>query len=437
MTERANESWTADANRLCQIALVALTIIAPAINADDAWLFNYLNNVEGARPLFYNNGYVHLIPQVTGYAVSDLPLIAQAVLYRAVPLFLVLCLYRELRDLFSWTGARNNDAWMPAIAIMLVLRVTNVDLFGNLSYSTWLAFLAACTHVVRLHITSQHYSILGCAGVITAAVSLPLGLLLVPLCALHAIRSEGTRRRQDAAIALATLAAYVLFASGLRENPLRFTDPITAVQLFVMGFRQNKLDNLIATVSILALLANIIAFRTMDGGRDMLIARWSLSYVGLMSFAVYVVSDRFLHHGRGFDGVEPRFALPALTCALMLVGLSAVTRPCERERARSLGAGLGAAVALVAVLLFTQLRGPLETALMRYRFLEVAANFREWCRDGDAMLYEANDSSPAVLCRPQQLPLGFYEMRHVPPTIGAAAAPLDDPPGFFVYRPLW
>lgn len=425
----------------CQLILVVLAINAPAFAADDAWLFNYFNNVAGAPPLFYNSGYVHLLPQLTGYSVSGLPLVVQAVLYRLVPLVLVICLFRQLRRLFAANG-HAEEAWMPAMAIMVVLRVREPGVFGELAYSTWLAFLVAFTCVLHLHQSKERYSPLAAAGVVVGALTLPLGVLLAPLCLVHAIRDKGARRWQNAAIAAVILAVDAFVFAGVPENPVVLMGPLDTLEIFVRGFRQNKLDNLVAVASVLILMGNLVSApwlsdRRSPAGASVLIVRWSLSYLGVLSLAAFVASDRFLHHGLGFDGIAPRFALPAVACALMAVALAVVARPAERDRLMLLGSGLGGAAALLAVLMYTQLRGPLETSLMRYRFLAVAAEFRDTCRDGDAILYEDDDSSPLILCRPRALGEGYHEFPDLPPSIGVGFARTDGLPGIQVGKPLF
>jgi hypothetical protein len=433
----ASRSPVLDPDGLAQMILIALAINAPAFGGDDAWLFNYLNNVVDARPLYFKNGYVHVIPQLTSYALSGQPLVAQAVLYRIVPIVVVVILYRQLRTLFAAIGNRQ-DAWLPALAITLIIRVVEPAVFGELSYATWSACLAALIYVVRIDLTNARYTWPGIIAVLLATLSLPLGLLIAPLWLAHAAYQQDARRWTNVTLAALVIAANVAVFAFATEQPAGAIGPRRALEMFVDGFRQEKRDNLIVIASLLAigvrlaahpLIASWIAPRA--GAR---VARWSLAWFGVGSVVLYASSNRFIMQQGNFIA---RFALPVMFSALVMLAMDLASVAGERTRGMLSGVALGAAGALVLVLLYTQLRGPLETSLMRYQFVAVAAEFRRTCRDHDAMIFEATDSSPAVLCRRQQLPVGFFEMRDVPPSIGAGAGPFDDVPGFFVYQPLW
>jgi hypothetical protein len=219
--------------------IALLSAIAPAFLTDDAWGFNYLNNVEEAWPLYYYNGHVPVIPELASFALKGLPLAIQAVSYRIVPLVTMLLLYRQLRQLLAANG-NTGDARLVAFAVTITLCMAEPDLAANLT------------------------------------------------------------------------------------------------------------------------------------------------------FAPYAI-----------------------------------------------GMTVGAAIALTAGVEYTSLRGPLELSLMKYRFLQAAEEFRLTCRGDDAVLFEDEDASPVILCRPRALAPGYFAVTNVPPSMGNATAKTERLPGILVPEPLF
>lgn len=428
--------WAVDPDWLSQAIIIVLSILAPAFLGDDAWTFNYVNNVEGAQPLYFHNGYVHLVPQLTGYAVGGLPFPLQAMLYRVVPLICALCFYRQLRLLLAAAGDPR-DASLQALAIVFVVRVVEPLVFGELASSIWTAFLAAYLYVTRIHLVGGRYSWRGTAGILLAVFSLPLGMLLVPLWLVYARQNIGAQRRHNLALAITVAVGYLWMLARAPDLPRGVSNPLSLVEMFVDGFRDEKRDNLIALGSLTVLAAHAAAdlWIARERRHDLVrTARWSLGYLGVASIVAFVVSDRFVWLDGNFVA---RYTLPSVTCALILSGISIGGLATERTRTLVTGAAIGSAIAVLLVLIYTQLRGPLEISLMRYRFLSLGTEFRATCRGDDAMLFEYTDASPIILCRPRPLAPGYHPMPALDPSLGTGTKDVEGLPGIFVFTPLF
>ena len=155
--------------------------------------------------------------------------------------------------------------------------------------------------------------------------------------------------------------------------------------------------------------------------------------MGLASVAAFLFTDRFAY----FNGFEMRYGLPVFVCAVVASALAAdAVALASQGRTLLTGLALGAAPAVTAAIEYSTLRGPLESALMKYRFLEVARDFRSSCRGDDVFLFEDTDTSPVVLCRPRRFEPGFVPVRGVP-TIGVASKRDTGLPGIFIPYPLF
>jgi hypothetical protein len=426
----SNESaWHHRGEWLALAALICLCLIAPAFATDDTKFFNYLNNVERPQPLYFYNGYVPVLPLLVSYALKGLPLATQAIAYRIVPLAAVLLLYRELRALLG-AGRPATEALVAAFAISLAIRVVSENVFANLAFSIWPAFLAACVFVVRSG-SRTRYSAAATAAVLVAAASLPLSVLLVVVLSWQGLDAGSPQRRHRLLLAAAILAIDGLVMVMTPEPLTRITGLGGAWSLFASGFRDHKLANLIAVTStaVLAICA-LLARRATRAAPRTAIAQ--LAVIGVGSVLLYPWSDRFVLYGGGF---ELRYTLVVLLCATVSALLLLAAAP-DRTRLLTTGALAGAAVALLLQVEYSSLRGPLELALMKYRFLQVAQEFRATC-SGGAMIFEYEDTSPVVLCHPGRFAPGYVSIRNTPPSIGSGSARDHELPGILVPEPLF
>ena len=418
---------------LLPVTIALVCLIAPAFATDDTRFFNYLNNVESPQPLYYYNGYIPVLPQLASFAVKALPLALQAASYRIVPLLTMLLLYSQLRQLFS-TRWPAGDARLLAFAIALTLCMIDRDLGASLTFAPWSALIAAVIYVARDRPESRRWSWLSAAGVLLAALSLPAGLLLAPVLVAQALATGLKERRPELTLASIIVVAHGLIAAGSPESVSQAIAPSTIVAMFAAGFREHKLANLIAIASSAAIvLACALVWR--NGRRADYAPIWALAVVGLGSVVAYPFSARFVLYDGGF---ELRYTLPVFACAAVvsMLALSAIDAA-ERVRSMAIGITVGAAVTLAASVEYTSLRGPLELALMKYRFLQVAQEFRATCRADEAVIFEHEDTSPVILCRPGVFAPGYVSVRNVPPSIGFGSAREHELPGILVPEPLF
>lgn len=402
--------------------LVAIT--APAFLHDDALFFNYVNNVSEPHLLYYHGGYVHAISEAVSFALSPAPFVVQAVAYRLVPFALALLLYREIARLLTLRMA-GNDAKVLAIGIVLVLRVVEQNLWANLDYAAWMALLVAIPFVIRAGLERANYSWFAFTGVLIAASTFPPGIVLVLLfLGFGATTSSRRVRVQNFALTVLAAAVQAWVVAG-SPDPALNSGLLAALRVFVDTFRDHKLHNLIATASLLALLA-LLAFSARGDSRarrdDVLVAA-SACAVAVGWTVLYVLSSRFAEYG----GFESRYVVLPAFCAMLVIAWTVLADPAPLRRSHSVGVFIGIAVTLVTAGLFGTLRGPLEFALMKYRFLAVASDARANCPPDEAFVFEDAAGSPLVFCMPRSLPAsGDYHLTGFAPSIGVAA-PDDEP----------
>lgn len=427
--------WTRQ--RSAAALLVFLALIAPAFGQDDAAIFNYMNNVVAPRALFYYLDYVPVVPEVVAYILRALPLVAQAVLYRLLPAAVMLLLTRQLYAVL----ARDRDAvqagWL-AVAIMLVLRAVEVNIWANLTFVITPMFLAAVLYLLDGHFDNRRYSPPALAGVALAAVSVPFGILLLPvLVVLIADGGDVARRRQQIVLAIAVVAGYVVFNARIVSTALSVADPGRIAAVFLHGLRtDSRFNNALVCASSLALvllLADAI-WRDRDRASRLLVA--CLAIVGLGSVLGVLASNRLIASDGGFGAAH---LLPVLVAALVAAGRAVLSLSDRARRAALVGVFVGIAGTMVVPEVGLRLRGPLELSLMKYRFLMVAEAFRQDCRDDEAMVFEEDDTAPVVLCRPQALAEGRHYPSNFVPTIGSRdpEAVLEDLPAIVVGRPVF
>jgi hypothetical protein len=419
------------------LSIVFVAATAPAFLEDDAAFFNYLANTNSASPLFYYYGYVSFIATPIAYALSGLPFVVQAVVYRLVALAALLVFYRELRRFLAMRASDAEARWL-AVATLLIARGVDIYIWGNLTYAIWPAFLAAALYVLRSGIERRRWSWWSTTGVLIAAMANPLGLLLVPLL-IYFARDAGARRQQSIVAAAIALGHAIVYARS-PDAVVMTTNPLEIVALFVGGYRTEfKLNTAVVVLSLLA-IAIILVRDLRSGDKDdgaERVVRWSLAFLGAGSVAAYVLSDRFPLLEGGF---RSQHALPVLFAALVMIARTILRHDDQWRRGLLLGMFLGVAALTVSRELYFHLRGPAELALMKYRFLMDASTFRRSCQPGEGMVFEDASSSPIVLCRPQDLGIGRHSVLEYPPAVGERGDDDEDPrerPGIMVGKPLF
>lgn len=399
-------------------AIVLLAVTSPAFDTDDAAFFNYLNNVAGASPLYFYTGYVHVIPQLITYALSPMPLWLQPLFYPLLSIVLAWRLYRRLARLLGRRGSPT-EAAVLAMAIILVLRVVEPVLWANISNAMWLALLLATVIIIEAGIDGAAYSKWSAAGLVIAGIAFPPGTLLALLLALQAAVATTPVQRRQAALLAAIIGGVHLASAAISPEAGLNTRLMEAPWMFLAGFREHKLAALLAVMSSLTLaIALQWAWRPDRRAANAAVLA-PLCVLGWGSLATYVASSRFLR----YDGaIPPRYAIPVLCCGLVAASWIAMSRRNAVARARSIGLLIGAAAACGALFFYGNLRGPMETTLMKYRFVNEAARWRQGCMNGEILVFESDPASPVLFCRPRALPPGDYILSGFTPTIGTGGA---------------
>ena len=414
--------------------IVVLATIAPAFGFDDVMFFNYMNNVADPHAAFRYRDFVPLLPELVAYSLKDLPLVAQAVLYRLPPLCVMWLLSRELYSLFTPKGSRGEGLALSA-SMMLILWWFIPPMWTNLVYTNVSMIVLALVHMLRVGQERRTYSPASLGLLAFAVASIPFGALLIAVLLSQWRRARAPGQRRQIIAASIFLAAVYLAMNGRAIGAIVVPNPVDIVLGFRDGLRTDyRLHNVVVAVSSLVLvLAGAEAARQRRRMPDAHVT-WTLVLVGLASVGSVMVSDRFPENSGGFAA---HHALLVVTCAMLVVGRSILATADQYRRASWLGCVAGVAMVATATVLATGLRGPLETALMKYRFLMVAEEFRRDCREGDAMVFEHADTSPVILCRLAVLPPGHYEQSHIPPSIGLprSTASEDEVPLIVSFEP--
>jgi hypothetical protein len=395
---------------MATMVIVFLAATSPAFDTDDASFFNYLNNVVDARPLYFYTGYVHVIPQVVTYALSPLPLLWQVLLYPVLPVVLAVALYFRLSRLFRRRAAPW-EANALALCTIIVLRVVQPVMWANLSNSNWTALLLAAVVILDAGMDDAPYSAWTAAGVVIAGLAFPPGVTIAVLLMIQWAR---VRRLQPAILAVLIVGGHIIIGS-LSPEPGFNTRLLEAPWMFVSSFREYKLIWLITIASVLSLA---MAFRWSlrpEHRSEHLAIIGSLCAMGWLSLGLYVASTRFVRYD---GGIPPRYAVPVMFCGLVAVAWMALSQPDALERSRRLGIYIGTAIACGVIFFYSNLRGPMEIALMKYRFVSDAAAWRQDCKDDQVLVFEADAASPVMFCRPRLLPEGDNIIRSFTPMIG-------------------
>jgi hypothetical protein len=183
----------------------------------------------------------------------------------------------------------------------------------------------------------------------------------------------------------------------------------------VSSFRDYKLISLITTASVLTLAIALWWALRAEHRAEHLGFIGSLFAMGWLSLALYVASSRFVRYE---GGIPARYAVPVMFCGLVAIAWMALSHSNPIERSRRLGLYLGAALACGVIFFYGNLRGPMEIALMKYRFVNDAVQWRKDCSDDQVLVFEPDASSPVMFCRPRVLPEGDFILRNFTPTIG-------------------
>lgn len=419
--------------RLSPWLIILLTAIAPAFSQDDALLFNYLNNVVSPRPLFYPGDYVPVVPELAGFVLRPLPLVVQALCYRIPPAVAMLLLFSELRRFLRWRGG---DAHAPSLALAVLCIFWAIEQYAWANLMTMLTplFLVAVVYTLRLHSEARRWTLLPAAGVVLAAASIPFGILLVPVLLLHAAACEDRGRRlQNGVLALIVGVTVALLQAPVIAG-MSIADSVSNGANFTHALLGGALrNNGLACASIAVVSAGVWHAWRRRG--DRLVFALDMFLLAAGSLGGMLLSDRLRSNG-GIGGVH---LLPSVLAGLLIVSDWILNVRDRFRQALLVGAFSGAAAACVVAAIAPQLRGPLEIALMKYEFLRVAEAFRKDCRNGDGMVFEFEDSSPVVLCRPQDLPVGRHTLDSFPPAVGYRDpdAPPGERPVIVVGRPVF
>jgi hypothetical protein len=430
-------------DRFAVFAALVLSVQAPAFLDADNLYFNYVNNVQYPQVVYLYLGYIQLIPQAATYVLKFFPFIVQAIVYRSLCLLIILIFYWQLKQLFL-IRCKDHEASLLSLAIIFFLRFVEPNLFATLSYTIWSAFLAASVHIIRIHAAGAHYSAIGSLGILVASLSQPLAVLLIPIFLISALRrlSKPVPNRTEIPVSIVIsllIAATYAFAviqsmygpegtHVAKENysVLKYiemqharwalgwamADLDTIVSALVFSFRHHyKLEVVMIVVSVLLLVSAGLAacWRYLKGNfSDATKIDCMLSYLGLSSFALYLLSPRFLQH---LDVNSPPFQT---RYELVLIIFAAIASVFVVLRAKSrdnrlllFGSVFGFCLALLIVSIFPSISAAQRTALQKYQFFLAAAEFRINCRSEEVFVYSNEFESPVILCKPIDLPPGF------------------------------
>jgi hypothetical protein len=422
------------------LVVVGLHAVAPAFGQDDAALFNYMNNVTGTHPVFYYLGYVPLLPELFGYALGGLPFVAQALLYRVLPLAVMLILYAEWRRLLGREGDQREAAILTLSAI-LMLRSVGVNMWANLMMMIAPMLVAAVLHALRLGRESGRYSVAGMALMVIAAVSMPFGILLAPVLLLQwPGDADRSRRSHSIALAIAVVAGYLLLNWRFLGGSVTPRGPREIASLFRHGLTtEYRLNNVIAIGATLVLSgACLRAWRNRSMAADTRLMTIVLAGVGLVSIGGVLISDRLPFNDGGF---AESHVLPALCAMLLVVSTSILAIRDSSRRAMLIGVFAGVALFAISGEMYRNLRGPGELAVMKYQFLRTAQDYRARCNsDTDVGLsFEDSDDAPIVLCRPRAFEEGLHWQFNLTPAYGDndPGAPPEEHPFIYAGRAVF
>ncbi|MFA5909896.1 MAG: hypothetical protein WC815_14040 [Vicinamibacterales bacterium] len=431
----ASPTRTPDALAVC--ALAALSLMSGALGVDDTGLLTYINNVTGATPFFWANGYFHVIPATVAYALGYLPLAAQAVGYRVAALAAVALLYRETKRLLAEPGGQHaGAAALLAASIMCALHVIDSSLFANLTWVNWSACLAAMAYLLTATTVPARLSWIGFSGVAVGLLTTPVGLLAVPIL-LRAAAAHHARRRQYGALAAMVTVVHAAQAWGGQWTPV--FSPTGRRLLSELGgdYPHNVVIMVVALTTLGGLWAAAVRRRARGewatGANRPEVRAW-LAYLGVAATVLFLLAP-----DREPQGYEPRFVLVPAYCALVAIATAVLERGRPSTRGLAIGVFAGLILMMTVISIHWDRRGPIVLWLQKYQFLAEASVFRERCTDGQVMVFEDEPSAAVVLCRPQALAPGRYPIVEFTPEKGeySAGTSLARRPSIDVPTPLF
>jgi hypothetical protein len=400
------------------LVIACLSLQSPAFfSEDDALYFNSVNNIANVHPLYFYYGYVQFIPQGAAYLLRFFPFVAQAVLYRIIPLAILVILYWDTKRLLC-LRCNTTEAAFLSIAVILYIRFIEAFISAFLAFSIWSALLAAFVYVVSMSIDSRSYSFLAIVGVLLGTLSHPLGILLSPLLIISAAWPNANARNVDRAISIGIALAILISSAGqylIAGQHYRGTmvDLPAVYSAVALGFRhEHKLQVVLMIVSLVVLVAVLIttAWKAICRG-DPIDVRLNgmLTYFGISSVVFYIVSPRFLdwllqHAGAAF---QPRYILVVCFCAFLAIIWRIISLPRSDARPVLIGSVFGFCLALATTAIYPSVTGPFIAALHKYRFLLAAADFRKLCSPEEVLIYEVAWSSPVIFCKKREFAEGF------------------------------
>jgi hypothetical protein len=451
---------------LATLGILILCLHAPAFFYEDSLYFNYVNNVQHPQVVYFYNGYIQLIPEVATYVLRFFPFLIQAIMYRAICLLIILLFYWQLKHLFI-IRCKDHEASLLSLAVIFFLRFFDLMSWAVLGYMIWPAFLVASVYIIRITATDARYSKIGCFGILAASLSQPLAILLIPIFLISILTRSNKNRIPVGIISLliAAMYAFTIFHSMYAPEELshvakesrsdlkafethahwRMADLNTIVSAFVFAFRHDhKLLVVMIVSSVLVLVSVGLAAcwrYPKEGFSDTTKIECMLSYLGLSSFAFYLLSPRFLENLDFERSPFQRRYEEVLIMCVAIASVSVILRAKSQEIRPLLFASVfGFCLALLTATVYpSSVTAAQRTAFQKYRFLMAAAEFRSNCRGTEAVVYDANDFwSLVVLCKPKDLPPGFNPVTEFKAWTTSDEPPVnaDERPGIWSPTPL-
>lgn len=390
-------SW---ACRQCEILVVAGALAIGLATARhgmlgplDDTLFSYFNNAATPRPLFYYNGWIPLVPELIGYALHRLPLIAQGAAYATAALAIFALMQREL---FRLIACFHSPLDAAALSFVIALYFVGfMPTFELLVWSVWPCFIAALAHILRRAANGTPYSVAGFAGTAVAAATNPTGVTLIPLLAMLAAwpGARALRLGHGALAAVLTLA----FAATILGRPDGVSyAPSDALAFLAMITARGNAGFIIFALAVLGL--GLLAFATIRDHALDTVQRMTLTalvWVGFTSLALFFLSNRpaFVRD------IGLRYTVVAIVCALIGLAVLAAVHTTPALRRRAVGVIAVAVVALTLVSAASRARHMAADNWYMLRFLIAAQDFRSSC-SGDTGIGRAR---VIVLCKPVNL----------------------------------
>lgn len=365
----------------------------------DGILFNYFNNVVAPEPVFFFNGWVHLLPELVAYAARHLPATAQGAIYAGFAVLAAAVMLREFYHLLRlWLTA--NEAALFALVALLYLQFY-VPVLAQLIWSVWTIAIAVCCHVLRKNIAGERYSAFGLAASVVGGWSNPTAVILIPLLGYFAwITPDKILRRQNLFLAVAFLAFFAAAAlvkpQGARylaSNPFIGSARVLWHQLYEPSRH--------ALVPLAAAMALVWRGWRALGARDgpQRTAVLALAYVGFASLGLYLFTGR----AEISSSLPARYAILIVMCGIAALAIDGFPRlDIQRRRIVFLSVG---AIALACEIVLVSLR--FDDAATRvheqFAFTADAPAFRDTCQPGEALLQRATPSRavriyPFILC---------------------------------------